>query len=312
MHRIMIAGLLVMLSADRAQAQAYPWPRPGSEAGGGPGGGYFEAPPRYMRPFRESDDRDLVWRESYRGYGSEPVTPPGRAYPDRSDQGRMYRGHDLRDRDSSGRTIQDRTDRNRASRDRREDDDDEDENSNRRQPRHGDTDVPRGQKVMDGGAQPEIRPVPPQPVQFAGRYAPGTIVIETSGRQLLLITGKHEALRYPISVGRQGFTWTGSEKISRIADWPDWHPPEQMRQRDPKLPEKMTGGLRNPLGAKSLYLGDTLYRIHGTNDAKTIGYASSSGCFRMLNGHVVDLAGRVRTGTTVVVVDRLPRDVVMP
>ena len=114
------------------------------------------------------------------------------------------------------------------------------------------------------------------------------------------------ALRYPISVGREGFNWNGTEKISRVAEWPDWHPPAEMRERDPSLPEKMSGGIRNPLGAKALYLGNSLYRIHGTNDAKSIGRAASSGCFRMLNGHVVDLASRVGVGTPVTVVRRLP------
>ena len=117
-----------------------------------------------------------------------------------------------------------------------------------------------------------------------------------------------EALRYPISVGREGFTWTGTEAISRVAEWPDWHPPEEMRDRDPSLPEKMSGGIKNPLGAKAIYLGNTLYRIHGTNDPKSIGRAASSGCFRMLNGHVVDLASRVQIGTPVTVVNRLPPD----
>lgn len=167
---------------------------------------------------------------------------------------------------------------------------------------------PPSANKRDGGPRPAIAPIPPQLVPFNSTYAPGTVIIETKGRQLLLVTSRRAALRYPISVGREGFQWTGREKISRIADWPDWHPPAQMRKRDPSLPEMMTGGLRNPLGAKALYLGSTLYRIHGTNDARTIGYASSSGCFRMLNGHVVDLSGRVGVGTPVVVVDRLPRE----
>jgi lipoprotein-anchoring transpeptidase ErfK/SrfK len=160
-------------------------------------------------------------------------------------------------------------------------------------------------RLMDGGPRPHIDPVPPQRIYFHSRHAPGTIIIDTAGRQLLLTQEGGTALRYPISVGRQGFAWTGEEKISRIADWPDWHPPAEMRERDPKLPEKMTGGLKNPLGAKALYLGNSLYRIHGTNDARTIGQASSSGCFRMLNGHVLDLAQRVGVGTKVVVVSSL-------
>jgi lipoprotein-anchoring transpeptidase ErfK/SrfK len=163
--------------------------------------------------------------------------------------------------------------------------------------------------VLSGGARPDIAPIGPDRVPFPSEYAPGTIVIETHGRQLFLVTSDREALRYPISVGRDGFTWNGTEKISRIAEWPDWHPPAEMRERDQSLPEKMTGGIKNPLGAKALYLGNTLYRIHGTNDAKTIGQAASSGCFRMLNGHVIDLADRVQVGTPVTVIERLPADV---
>ena len=164
---------------------------------------------------------------------------------------------------------------------------------------------PLGPKLLDGGPRPDIATIPPKPVNVATGQSAGTIVIDTRGRQLFLVTGKDSALRYPISVGRDGFTWTGTEKIARIADWPDWHPPQEMRERIPTLPEKMTGGIRNPLGAKSLYLGNSLYRIHGTNDSRTIGQAASSGCFRMLNGHVVDLAGRVGVGTKVVVVPYL-------
>jgi lipoprotein-anchoring transpeptidase ErfK/SrfK len=163
--------------------------------------------------------------------------------------------------------------------------------------------------VLDGGPRPEIAPIRPEVVPFPSSYAPGSIIIETRGKQLFLVKSDHEAYRYPISVGREGFTWTGTETISRIAEWPDWYPPAEMRERDPSLPEKMTGGLRNPLGAKALYLGKTLYRIHGTNDAKTIGQAASSGCFRMLNGHVVDLAERVNVGTPVTVIERLPPEV---
>jgi hypothetical protein len=165
-----------------------------------------------------------------------------------------------------------------------------------------------GPEVLDGGRRPHLEPTAPEKLPFPSKFAAGTIVIETRGRQLFLVLSETEAYRYPISVGRVGFTWTGTEKISRIADWPDWHPPEEMRERDPSLPKKMTGGLRNPLGAKALYLGNTLYRIHGTNDSKTIGRASSSGCFRMLNGHIIDLAQRVEVGTPVVVLDRLPAE----
>lgn len=163
-----------------------------------------------------------------------------------------------------------------------------------------------GSPVLQGGARPSISPLPPKRVTFVSKYPAGSIVIDTSGRQLLLVQSGREALRYPVAVGREGFTWTGTQTISRVADWPDWHPPAEMRRRDPRLPQLMTGGIRNPLGAKALYLGSTLYRIHGTNDASSIGGAGSSGCFRMMNGHVVDLARRVGVGTRVTVVSRLP------
>jgi lipoprotein-anchoring transpeptidase ErfK/SrfK len=161
-------------------------------------------------------------------------------------------------------------------------------------------------EVRSGGPRPAISRLSPQTVPFRSEYAPGTVVIDTSGRKLYLVTSSTSALRYPVSVGREGFTWTGTEKISRVADWPDWHPPEEMRERDPKLPMKMTGGLYNPLGAKALYLSKSLYRIHGTSDPRSIGRAASSGCFRMMNGHVVDLASRVGIGTRVVVRASLP------
>lgn len=165
---------------------------------------------------------------------------------------------------------------------------------------------PQGQALMDGGPQPQVSPIPPEPTAFVSSYAPGTVVIDTSGRRLYLVQSNRHALVYPISVGRIGFTWTGTERITRVAAWPDWHPPAEMRQRDPRLPIKMTGGIRNPLGAKALYLGNSLYRIHGTDNARTIGQATSSGCFRMTNGHVTDLSRRVGVGTTVVVLNRLP------
>ena len=164
----------------------------------------------------------------------------------------------------------------------------------------------RGQELMSGGPRPPISPIPPEPISFVSSYAPGTVVIDTAGRRLYLVQSNRHALVYPISVGRMGFTWTGTERVSRVAVWPDWHPPAEMRQRDPRLPVKMTGGVRNPLGAKALYLGNSLYRIHGTDNARTIGQATSSGCFRMTNGHVTDLAGRIGIGTAVVVLNRLP------
>jgi lipoprotein-anchoring transpeptidase ErfK/SrfK len=175
--------------------------------------------------------------------------------------------------------------------------------------RRGDPYRPRrrmGPAFSSGGARPEIAPVEPMKIAFPSDYPVGGIIIDQKGRQLILVQSATEALYYPISVGREGFTWTGTEEISRVVDWPDWYPPEEMRARDPSLPEHMSGGIRNPLGAKALYLGKTLYRIHGTNDTKSIGRAASSGCFRMLNGHVIDLASRVQIGTVVTVVNRLP------
>jgi lipoprotein-anchoring transpeptidase ErfK/SrfK len=159
---------------------------------------------------------------------------------------------------------------------------------------------------MEGGGRPQIAGRAPPIVPFYTGEKPGTILIDNSKRRLYLVLDNDEAYEYPISVGRDGFTWTGTESISRVADWPDWHPPAEMRQRDPRLPEKMYGGIKNPLGVKALFLGNTLYRIHGTNDPKTIGYAASSGCFRMMNEHVVHLAALVNVGTTVKVMDEIP------
>lgn len=168
--------------------------------------------------------------------------------------------------------------------------------------------VKRAVSLASGGAKPSIAPQAPQTVKFSG-YAPGTVVIDTAGRKLYYVKSGGTAYRYPITVGKAGFTWTGTQKVSRVANWPDWTPPAEMRQRKPHLPLKMTGGINNPLGAKAIYLGSTLYRIHGTNDASSIGTAASSGCIRMHNGHVVHLAGLVGPGTTVKVLRGLPKNV---
>jgi lipoprotein-anchoring transpeptidase ErfK/SrfK len=157
---------------------------------------------------------------------------------------------------------------------------------------------------MEGGPQPEIAPVTPPVVSLSKPEPQGTIIIDTGGRRLFYVLAGNQAYEYPISVGREGFTWTGTERISRIAPWPSWNPPAEMLRRQPGLPKTMTGGVNNPLGAKALYLGATLYRIHGTNDPKSIGRASSSGCFRMMNQHVVHLATLAGVGTQVRVVSR--------
>jgi lipoprotein-anchoring transpeptidase ErfK/SrfK len=160
--------------------------------------------------------------------------------------------------------------------------------------------------IRDGGARPHITPQAPPIVAFTHDFPLNSIVIDTGGRKLYYVLPDGRAYEYAISVGREGFSWTGSEVISRKQAWPDWHPPAEMRERDRSLPVKMTGGLKNPLGALALYLGDTLYRIHGTNDAKSIGRAASSGCFRMLNAHILHLASIAEIGTQVTVVASLP------
>ena len=131
--------------------------------------------------------------------------------------------------------------------------------------------------------------------------APGTIVIQTAERFLYLVQGNNRAMRYGIGVGRDGFQWQGLVKISRKTEWPDWRPPPEMIERQPYLPRFMAGGPGNPLGARAMYLGATVYRIHGTNQPETIGSAVSSGCFRLVNPDVIDLYERVPVGTKVIV-----------
>jgi lipoprotein-anchoring transpeptidase ErfK/SrfK len=157
-------------------------------------------------------------------------------------------------------------------------------------------------KFMDGGEKPVIAPEKPPVVYLDKNERPGTVIVDTGGRMLYYVLPGNQAYAYPITVGREGFNWTGTERISRIASWPSWTPPPEMRQRQPGLPVTVTGGLLNPLGAKALYLGNTIYRIHGTNNPRSIGRASSSGCFRMMNEHVTHLATMARVGTPVRVV----------
>jgi lipoprotein-anchoring transpeptidase ErfK/SrfK len=141
----------------------------------------------------------------------------------------------------------------------------------------------------------------PQIVSYDGGQRPGTIVIDTPNKFLYLVEGGGKARRYGIGVGRPGFEWAGAKTITRKAEWPDWRPPPQMLQRRPDLPRYMPGGPENPMGARGLYLGSSLYRIHGTNEPHTIGQAVSSGCIRMRNEDVTDLYERVRVGTRVIV-----------
>jgi lipoprotein-anchoring transpeptidase ErfK/SrfK len=155
--------------------------------------------------------------------------------------------------------------------------------------------------------QPEVGPaqLPPnlrrQEVSFATKEPAGTIVVDTANTHLYYVLGGGRAIRYGVRVGRDGFTWNGVQKISRKAEWPDWHPPTEMIERQPYLPRFMAGGPGNPLGARAMYLGSTVYRIHGTNQPSTIGKFVSSGCIGMLNEDVSDLFERAKVGTRVVV-----------
>jgi lipoprotein-anchoring transpeptidase ErfK/SrfK len=140
-----------------------------------------------------------------------------------------------------------------------------------------------------------------QLVFFRTTEQPGTVIVYTSQRFLYVVQGNNRALRYGIGVGRDGFQWAGQLKISRKAEWPDWIPPAEMIARQPYLPRWMAGGPGNPLGARAMYLGSTIYRIHGTNQPQTIGSAVSSGCFRLVNNEIIDLYDRLSVGTRVVV-----------
>src|SRR5579871_6953297 len=168
-----------------------------------------------------------------------------------------------------------------------------------------------GQDEMNIVDQPGYQPTPEeeqltgvyekQEVFFRTSEPPGTIIIDTKDRFLYLVQPNNRALRYGIGVGRDGFQWSGMQKISRKQEWPDWRPPPEMIERQPYLPRFMAGGETNPLGARALYLGKTEYRIHGTNQPSTIGTFVSSGCIRLTNEDVTDLYSRVQVGTRVVV-----------
>jgi lipoprotein-anchoring transpeptidase ErfK/SrfK len=141
-------------------------------------------------------------------------------------------------------------------------------------------------------------------VNFDSREAPGTVIIDTGNTALYYVLGGGRAIRYGVGVGREGFTWSGVQAVTRKAEWPDWHPPVQMIARQPYLPRFMAGGPGNPLGARAIYLGASEYRIHGTNDPSTIGKFVSSGCIRLTNDDVTDLFNRVHVGTKVVVLPK--------
>jgi lipoprotein-anchoring transpeptidase ErfK/SrfK len=159
--------------------------------------------------------------------------------------------------------------------------------------------------VEQPGMVPQSEDPPPEFLRAVVSYrtseAPGTIIVHTSERFLYVIQPGGRALRYGIGVGREGFQWQGLQKISRKQEWPDWTPPPEMIERQPYLPRFMAGGPGNPMGARALYLGGTVYRIHGTNQPHTIGSAVSSGCFRLVNNDVMDLYERVPIGTKVII-----------
>ncbi|QRE73604.1 L,D-transpeptidase [Methylobacterium aquaticum] len=148
---------------------------------------------------------------------------------------------------------------------------------------------------------PKLSPIPRETVAYSGPYGAGTIVVSTAERRLYYVLGNGQALRYGVGVGRPGFTWNGVQTISMKREWPDWRPPAQMIRRRPDLPRYMKGGPENPLGARAMYLGGSLYRIHGSNEPETIGTAVSSGCIRMTNDDVMDLYTRAKVGTKVIV-----------
>jgi lipoprotein-anchoring transpeptidase ErfK/SrfK len=158
--------------------------------------------------------------------------------------------------------------------------------------------APREQVEPDPGLAPRLQR---QVVNYPTTFAAGTVVIDTAQAYLYYVLGDGRAIRYGIGVGRAGFTWSGTQAVTRKAEWPDWTPPQEMIARQPYLPRWMAGGEGNPLGARAIYLGSTIYRIHGTNMPATIGRRVSSGCIRMLNADVTDLYSRVAVGTQVVV-----------
>ena len=157
---------------------------------------------------------------------------------------------------------------------------------------------PATSEEMHAAIAPEFQR---QEVDYDGAERPGTIIIDTEQRFLFYVLPGRRAIRYGVGVGRPGFEWAGVKTVTRKAEWPDWTPPVEMMLRRPDIPDHMAGGMDNPLGARALYLGSSLYRIHGTNEPWTIGHNVSSGCIRMMNADVIDLYGRAKVGTKVVV-----------
>jgi len=157
------------------------------------------------------------------------------------------------------------------------------------------------QQAVDEKGRPLASPIPREEVAYQSNYATGSIIISTKERRLYYVLGNGRAVKYGVGVGRPGFEWSGIKSVAMKREWPEWTPPAQMLKRRPDLPRHMVGGPTNPLGARAMYIGGTLYRIHGSNEPETIGQAVSSGCIRMTNEDVMDLYDRVRVGSKVVV-----------
>ena len=284
----------IAAASGEAVAQAYPPPLiPGDYYPAPPAPYYPPPPPRYyanapIPPANVGPPGDAYYGQrppyAYRDGNGMPVQPPGYGDQSYNDQG-FY--------PPPGRPYF-------ASPDR---------------PNFG---GPAGaQRAPDGSTmmaslppedQPESGPPQEVPQQFRRQLVDyitpepaGTVIIDTPHTFLYLVLGNGKAMRYGIGVGREGFTWSGTERVSRMTEWPDWHPPKEMIERQPYLPRFMAGGDGNPLGARALYLGNTLYRIHGTNQPSTIGHFVSSGCIRLTNEDIEDLYNRVNIGSRVVV-----------
>ena len=305
-------------SAAPALAQYYSSPPPGYYRSGPPPGAYYEdrgPPPAF---WSDDEDDDQPVRRTYRSPQMSQMPPQGQSgrlpYPDQAERaaaaaricpaarrsppvwasarpagaGRRSAGREPRSRRGppAGRH------RFRAGRSA---------NAATPAPPAGTAALPPEDQPEQGQPK-ELSPnLKRQLVDFNTREPAGTIIVDTAHTYLYLVLGGGKAIRYGVRVGREGFTWTGTERISKMKEWPDWFPPSEMIERQPYLPRVMAGGPGNPLGARAMYLGNTLYRIHGTNQPSTIGHYVSSGCVGMLNEDVEDLYSRVQVGTRVVV-----------
>jgi len=303
---LLLAGPVVAsFSAAPAAAQHYPTPPPGYYRVDPPGGYYDDRdpPPAYSV---DEDDDDQPMRETDRAaprYSQVPPgavpraedgeapPPPGFVPPTPAQQGFLHQPAPAAANDPSAPRPPGAVGPAAPA------------------PQGATTPpAPAGTAALPPDEQPETgtpKELPPnlrrQLVDYPTKEPAGTIIVDTAHTYLYLVLGGGKAIRYGVRVGREGFTWTGVERISKMKEWPDWFPPPEMIERQPYLPRMMAGGPGNPLGARAMYLGNTLYRIHGTNQPSTIGHYVSSGCVGMLNEDVEDLYSRVQVGTRVVV-----------